>query len=411
MGDITGIDSTSCLAGGAEDSSGPSRNSRLESPRLAIIGSKGLHSEYGGVEKIVHQLCRELRRDFRITVFGSESYKDDQALELTGVSTRYLRLPKVKLTGAGVLSFLSTILAVRDGFGLFYFHACGPGFFSFIPRLFGRKVAWHFHGADYRRSLAALGRSGTAAGLPGQWIRYLFLRSGEAIAVRAAQRIFILGRSNLATLSRRYPRCTSKFVLVSNFPELDPTDDPAILQELAVESESYLLSIARLVPEKHHDLLLEAFLQIAGRFPDLKLLIVGEGEELGRLRLLARGNERIILPGAIPHRRITTLYRQARAFCLCSSVEGQPLSLLEAMACGCPVIASDIPEVAELDQGYLYLFRSGDRGSLVDTLLALLSDRVESRRRAERASQVVNERFSRSAVAGIIGTELGRLIA
>jgi GalNAc-alpha-(1->4)-GalNAc-alpha-(1->3)-diNAcBac-PP-undecaprenol alpha-1,4-N-acetyl-D-galactosaminyltransferase len=105
--------------------------------------------------------------------------------------------------------------------------------------------------------------------------------------------------------------------------------------------EAMVLSVGRLSPEKGHRVLCEAWSRIEASFPDWRLAIVGEGPERAGLELhgglAARG--RLVLAGALP--RPDTWMRRAPVFVLPSLAEGFPNALLEAMACGCAVVASD----------------------------------------------------------------------
>ena len=151
-----------------------------------------------------------------------------------------------------------------------------------------------------------------------------------------------------------------------------------------------LLSVGHLIGRKAHDLVIAAM-------PDLKghaLVIVGEGPDrpllerrIGELGLA----DRVRLAGAMPHDRLQEYYAAADALVLASSREGWPNVLLEAMACGTPVVASNIwgnPEVvAAPEAGRLMRERSAPGiAEAVRELFASLPDRAATRRYAERFS-------------------------
>jgi glycosyltransferase involved in cell wall biosynthesis len=108
-----------------------------------------------------------------------------------------------------------------------------------------------------------------------------------------------------------------------------------------------LISVGLLIERKGHHRVIEALT----RLPAFELLIVGEGPERDRLAaLIARLglSSRVQLLGARPHAELPALYRAADALVLASEREGWANVLLEAMACGTPVVASNIwgnPEV------------------------------------------------------------------
>ena len=103
-----------------------------------------------------------------------------------------------------------------------------------------------------------------------------------------------------------------------------------------------LLSVGLLIERKGHHLTIEAMRQL----PDYRLLIVGEGPEQARLTGLIQQyglRERVQLLGPRPHAELPQLYGATDALVLASSREGWANVLLESMACGTPVVASNIP--------------------------------------------------------------------
>jgi len=117
--------------------------------------------------------------------------------------------------------------------------------------------------------------------------------------------------------------------------------------------------------------------------------------------------------GRIPHRQLLNsgLYRDARALVTAAETENQPMSLLEAMACGTPVIAPAVESMEELIDGSGRLFPAGDSTAMAAEMVRLAHDhRLHadcSRRAAERALRFdaeevaqLHERVFREAVSG-----------
>jgi GalNAc-alpha-(1->4)-GalNAc-alpha-(1->3)-diNAcBac-PP-undecaprenol alpha-1,4-N-acetyl-D-galactosaminyltransferase len=103
-----------------------------------------------------------------------------------------------------------------------------------------------------------------------------------------------------------------------------------------------MIGMGRLAPEKGFDRLIEAFARLAKDFPDWGLTILGEGTERPRLEALIARHElstRVSLPGAAP--APFPLLRAADLFVLSSLTEGFGNALVEALACGLPVVATD----------------------------------------------------------------------
>ena len=120
-----------------------------------------------------------------------------------------------------------------------------------------------------------------------------------------------------------------------------PLDQQAARAALGLTGPT-LISVGALIERKRHHLTIEALRLL----PEFSLLIVGEGPERARLAALAERlglAGRVRLPGAVAHGVMAQYYSAADLSVLASSREGWANVLLESMACGVPVVASDIP--------------------------------------------------------------------
>jgi glycosyltransferase involved in cell wall biosynthesis len=164
-----------------------------------------------------------------------------------------------------------------------------------------------------------------------------------------------------------------------------------------------LLTIGRLHPDKRHDRLLGIMAAAVKQARhEMALTIVGEGPL--RLQLKAEAARLGLLPGmasfhpAVPH--VGTLYRDANIFVLASDYEGTPNVILEAMACGLPVVATsagDVPEiVVDGETGYLSPPDSED--VFVDRLLKLVHDEKLRVTMGDRARGHVETHFARNTL-------------
>jgi len=158
----------------------------------------------------------------------------------------------------------------------------------------------------------------------------------------------------------------------------------------------YLLSVGHLMERKGHHIAIEALTQL----PGVTLLIAGAGPEKARLEALAARlgvTERVRMVGVVPQAELKWWYSAADVLALCSSREGWANVLLESMACGTPVIATNIwgtPEVVSSPDAGL-LMRERDAASLAEAwrqLMDKLPAREAVRRHAERFSWVETTR-------------------
>jgi glycosyltransferase involved in cell wall biosynthesis len=156
-------------------------------------------------------------------------------------------------------------------------------------------------------------------------------------------------------------------------------------------------TVARFDPVKAIDVLVEAFTILAPKWPEANLLIVGDGPELSKLESLAetRGvRNRVVFVGLVPdaprYLPAMDLYVSA------SHREGLPLSLLEAMVCGLPIVATRIPghEDVVVDNVTGLMVPPNDPRALADAAAKLLAEPERRRRMGEAGRQRVERDFS-----------------
>ena len=171
------------------------------------------------------------------------------------------------------------------------------------------------------------------------------------------------------------------------------------------ERAKKVVSVGRLMEQKNHAQLIEAFADIAAQFPGFVLEIIGTGPlhddlayRIERLGLVGR----VVLAGRVPNDSIVERTGDAALFVLPSLWEGFPNALIEAMAMGLPCIASDcsIGGPRELIEHGIngLLVKVGDKDELVSAMRQALSDAGFAEKLGESARAVV-ERFDAHEVA------------
>jgi glycosyltransferase involved in cell wall biosynthesis len=174
----------------------------------------------------------------------------------------------------------------------------------------------------------------------------------------------------------------SRVEVIENGIDLDrygPADDPAEAKaRLGLDPDRrYVIHVARHHPVKDQATLLRGFAAVADEFPDADLLMLGDGPLRGELEKLADGlgvADRVRFVGV--RADVPGWLRAADVFALSSVSEAASLTLMEAMATGLPVAATDVggtPEIVRHEREGL-LFPRGDVGGCAGALRRVLAD-------------------------------------
>lgn len=178
-------------------------------------------------------------------------------------------------------------------------------------------------------------------------------------------------------------------------------------QRLGLQTQGeYLLSVGHLIERKGHHIAIEALVAL----PGVTLLIAGSGPEERALKSLASRlnvSERVYWAGVVPQADLKWWYSAADALTLCSSREGWANVLLEAMACGTPVIATDIWGTSEVvsTEAAGRLMEHRDARALADAWYDLMSTvpaRAATRQYAEGFSWDATTQGQKQLFAGVV---------
>ena len=293
---------------------------------------------------------------------------------------RYLLVPKIGMMAAPFLLAQAVRpaiarLAARYAFDLIDAHYLYPDGVAaaMLGRWLGKPVVITARGTDV--TLIPRYR------LPRQMIRWAAREAAALITVSHAL------KRDLSQLGVPPERMT----VLRNGVDLQlfrPSARDFMRRELGFKGVT-LLSVGHLIPRKAHDMVIRAL----GLLPGFDLIIIGSGPERAALAGLTKSlglSERVRFVAALPQDQLASYYGAADALVLASSREGWANVLLEAMACGTPVVASDVGGASELvasPEAGLLTERAPE--ALARTLQRLFSnypDRAATRRYAERFS-------------------------
>ncbi len=186
-------------------------------------------------------------------------------------------------------------------------------------------------------------------------------REIEKQVFRAANRVVVTTSAMQSDVVQRIPEAARKITVIPNY-----VDTSVFQPRSGLRDDSEVIFVGRIAPEKNLPALLEAIESL-----QVRLRIIGEGKIRPELqRRFASLDGRVIWEGNVPNSALPEYLNGAGLFVLLSFYEGHPKALIEAMACGLPVIGADSPGIREL-------IRHGETGYLCATEPAAIRHAIE----------------------------------
>jgi glycosyltransferase involved in cell wall biosynthesis len=339
----------------------------------------------GGAERVVAQLASTLQRaGVRNVVFVPANGEGWLASELSGTDVAIERFHLDRPLSPACARSMAAAFG-RHQIDIAHSHEFGMA-------VYGAWASWHagvphlitMHGSRYyadrlRRRVAMRAAVAASGGL---------VAVSHPLADHLSRDLFV-PRSRIAVVINGVPR-----------PDAGRMPSRSLRDELSIPADDPLLvSVGNLYPVKGHRHLIEALACLADRHPSVHLAIAGRGDLAEPLLAAARSHGmsgRVHLLGLRPD--VGAILAAADVFVLPSMSEGLPLALLEAMFAGCPIVASDVGEVAAtLDEGRAgLLVPPGNPSALGDALDRILTDPDRARALGARARQRAADHYDLS---------------
>jgi glycosyltransferase involved in cell wall biosynthesis len=349
-------------------------------PRILYIVTR---AERGGAQTHVLDLACSMRSDFEVSVATGEEGFLTEACRERAIPVHvlpHLQREVRPLTDARAFAEIwQLIRKLRPD--LLHLHTFKAGF---LARLAGRILgipsvytihAWLYGTAAVSRLSSAL--SGPCERLAAYWCERIITVSRAGARVLQGHRIG--SSSKVVTIHNGLPDCSEQ-------ARLSPTETPVVTM------------VSRFIEGKDHDLLLRAFAQIP-KGPRLRL--VGDGPTRSSAENLARELDIQDQVDFLGNRDdVASLLATSDVFVLASRSEMLPISILEAMRAGLPLIASDVGGVAEAvahnENGFLV--PSGSVSALAQALTDLTSDYALRIRMGQAGRQRFADQFLSSSM-------------
>ncbi|MBK9170005.1 MAG: DUF1972 domain-containing protein [Bryobacterales bacterium] len=344
--------------------------------RIALLGTRGIPSRYGGFETFAEELApRLVERGHEVTVYCRARH----ASPYRGVHLRYLPTIRHKYLDTIAHTFLSTCdLVVRRADAALYCNGANA-VFTLPARLAGIPVAINVDGLERNR------KKWNRAAKAWYWL-------SEWLATWCPTEVVTDARAIEAYYLERWKK---RSVFIPYGAELGKVAGAATLERLGLAPGRYFLYVSRMEPENNPLAVREAFERTA---TDLKLALIGDApyahEYIRRVR--DTRDPRVVMPGGIYGEGYRELGSHCFAYIHATEVGGTHPALIEAMGRGALVLYLDTPENAEVAGGAGIPFTLDSLTEAIERVLAMPEAERDLWR--QRAIERVRERYSWDAV-------------
>lgn len=344
--------------------------------KIAFIGQKYVPSREGGIEIVVERLAIKMSAlNHEVTIFNRSRKEYKKINEYNGCKIENIFTINKKALDAIVYAFFATIkakkMAKKGEFDILHYHAEGPCFFlNLFPKKEKRKykIVVTIHGLDHQR---------------GKWggLASRIILNGEKKAVRYADEIIVLNKANQDYFLEKYNRTTHLIPNGVDKPEILKAN--IIKDKYGLELNSYILFLARIVPEKGLDYLLDAWKNMSKEEKGNKKLVIAggnshSGDYYEKITSICKKEDDVILTGFVEGEGLAELFSNSYLYVLPSDIEGMPMSLLEALSYGNVCLVSDILENKSVIRNNDFTFKKSDSKDLKEKLTNIISLNLET---------------------------------
>jgi glycosyltransferase involved in cell wall biosynthesis len=372
--------------------------------RLAILNTQPPHLYYGGVERRIMEVTRRLQNEVDITV-----YSGTKAGFKTQTSTNNIALVPVKSTDRlfpldnwtynrslikNPLIYESDIYELHNNtaYGL-------PS--ALQKRGISKPLVHLIHGTladEYEQGKK--GPQTLRSRLANAFMKQQAKQ--EKTITQKAKIIVTISKYSQTKILEHYGIAAEKIRMVPNGVDIEkfqPTDSATGKKQFGLGQEPTVLFMGSLVPRKGLPYLVEAAKTVIKQLPNVRFLLVGSGplrKQIEASVASARLSGNFIFYGNIPEGQLASAYNAADVFVLPSVQEGQGIVLLEAQACGKPVVAFGVGGVKEAvkDGETGFLLELGDTEGFADKLLRLLGDQALHQKMGKAGRKFVTENYT-----------------
>lgn len=300
-------------------------------------------SSWGGAPQVVFDLIKNLSKEHFDVELACGAGSGWEKMKSSGVKIHIL--PNMR-RGIDPLRDLKTIWALyriikKRNYDIVHCHSTKAGLvgrfaakFAGVKKIYFTVHGWGFYNSEYRREK-------------------LLLILLEKVMALLSSKIICVSKNDYNEGLKNKIAPQDKMVVVYNGIDWQFSADRAIVRaNLKLNNQDIVFGfVARLVEQKNPQLLLQSAAAVFGRHKNAKLIIAGDGPLMAECRKLSENlkiNDSVIFLGELSNKAVRRLMVGFDVFVLPSRFEGLPLTIIEAMFAGLPIIASDVGGIPEL---------------------------------------------------------------
>lgn len=303
--------------------------------KIAFIGGRTFKTP-DGIATYMYNLATELyKKGYQPIVYcEGDSNKIEFINGFKVVQWKSLKSAALTKILLGLKSTLHAIFVER-GVRVFHYNTWAPALIaSYIPPVFMKKVIMQNHGLEWKRPKYNEKQKAR-------------MKLMEMISAKTHKHWTLVSQEQQIYFKNNYNRDGVTITCAVRIPDKEEKSD--ILARYNLKENGYFLYMGRLVPDKNPQYLIEGYLKSG--IKDKKLVLCGSNPQVTEyetnLYKISKGHENVIFTGAIYGADKDVIFRNCFAFCIPSTLEGLPMSLLEAMSYKKICLASDIPSCHE----------------------------------------------------------------
>lgn len=303
--------------------------------KVAFIGGRTFNTP-DGIATYMYNLATELVKNGITPIVYCEG-SDSKEEIVNGFKVVHWKSYKSAALTKIILGIKSTIHALvkEKQVSVFHYNTWGPALIaSYLPPIFGKKVVMQNHGLEWKRTKYSDKQK-------------ILMKVMEMLSAKTHKHWTFVSQEQTDFFWNEYHRKGVTIPCAVRIPGVVKKSN--ILERYGLSGNDYFLYMGRLVQEKNPYYLIKGYIESG--IVDKKLVICGSNPHITEyekeLYKLAENNDNIIFTGGIFGDDKDIIYRNCFAFCIPSTLEGLPMSLLEAMSYGKIVMAADIPSCHE----------------------------------------------------------------